>query len=112
MRHVYDRTGLRERWDDAARVLTTWNTSGVQTSQRAYTAAENAQADIIVAAETANTNKRTIQQALVADLTALQVIIDETNANINTNPAARIKTMSRAIRRLTRLALDDYSGTE
>jgi hypothetical protein len=37
---------LREFWDDSIRLYTAWNKYGAQTLQRAYTAEENARADI------------------------------------------------------------------
>ena len=41
---------LRERWDDGARTYTAWDAAGKQTSTRAYTAQENADADARLAA--------------------------------------------------------------
>jgi hypothetical protein len=56
-------------------------------------------------------NKRTIEEALAADLVKMQAIIDDTNNNINSNPAARIKDMARVHRRLIRQALRSFEGT-
>lgn len=58
---------------------------------------------------TAEVNVPQLLANLAADIVALQAIIDDTNANINTNPATRIKTMARAVRRLAKLQLADYS---
>jgi len=41
---------LREEWNDATRLYTSWNQSHVQTSQRPYTAQENAVADAAASA--------------------------------------------------------------
>jgi hypothetical protein len=61
-------------------------------TERAKTADELAQ-------DTRNANLTTIDANLVSDLTALQATIDATNASINANPAAHIKTIARAQRR-------------
>ncbi len=61
--YLTDSTGiLRERQDDAARIVTTYDEAGVVISTRPYTAAENAQADADSAARAA--------QAVAATLTA------------------------------------------
>jgi hypothetical protein len=64
-----------------------------------------------IAAATAQTNQASIVTNLQQDMVAIQAIIDDTNANINANPAARIKDMCRMLRRLGREALNDYTGT-
>jgi hypothetical protein len=62
IRDVYLDNVLRERWDDGARVFTAWNTSGVQTTQRPYTAAENLDADARAATTAAASNDATLRQ--------------------------------------------------
>jgi len=57
-------------------------------------------------------NRTAIEANLADDLIAIQAIIDSTNADINSNPAARIKTMARMLRRLGRFAVNDLSGTD
>lgn len=52
-----------------------------------------------------------IDQLLLDSLATLQVIIDDTNANINTNPAARIKDMARVQRRIIRRVIGKLDGT-
>jgi hypothetical protein len=54
-------------------------------------------------------NQLAVNQALADAMAVLQAIIDDTNANINTNPAARIKDLARAQRRLIRHVLAIYS---
>lgn len=67
------------------------------------------QEELLVDAEA--TNRASIEEALTASLVALQAIIDDTNASINTNPAARIKDLARVQRRLIRLACRRLDGT-
>lgn len=93
---------LREQWDETARVLTSWDKHGVQVEQRPYTAAENAQADARAAAETLVANEQSISTKLQQDLAAMQAILDQTNADLNANPAQEIKDLARAVRRLIR----------
>lgn len=61
---------VRLRADDTTRTVTTWSNAGVQTSQRAYTAAENADADARALADTAATNRSSIETRALAALTA------------------------------------------
>lgn len=63
-------------------------------------------------AEREDTNQRTLTEMLAQDFADLQVILADTNANINNNPAARIKTGFRVLRRLVRVANGDFSGTD
>lgn len=107
----------RELWDnDGARKYTTWDQNGVQTFQRDYTAEENAQADADAAAETAEaeqkSNKSTIQTNLEQDYLNMQAIKAQTNADLRADPSQEIKQIADAVRRLTRMALEDYSGTD
>lgn len=61
---------------------------------------------------TGRTNKRAIEVNLAADLALIQEILDDTNASINSNPAARIKVMGRAMRRLIRHQLEQFDGID
>jgi hypothetical protein len=56
-------------------------------------------------------NHTTILANLEQDMAAIQLILDDSNSNINANPAQRIKEMGRMLRRLGRLAIDDLDGT-
>jgi hypothetical protein len=103
----FDQTGrLRERWDDATRTYRRWDTAGVLVEQRAYTAAENADADARAAQSTAAANETTITDQLRAAIDALiasratikSTALDPTNATINSNPAAVIKALAKAVR--------------
>ena len=42
----------------------------------------------------------------------MQGIIAQTNAELRADPAQEIKAMARVIRRLTRIALNDFDGTD
>ena len=64
-----------------------------------------------LAAEADATARATIEQALDAALVTLQTVIDDTNPNINSNPAARIKDLARAQRRTIRLLIRRFDGT-
>jgi Na+/alanine symporter len=96
----------REFWDDTTRLYTTWNAAGVQTSQRAYTPAEAGAADAAAAAATARTNEATLVEQLRLTIDALitsratlkATVLDPTNATINSNPAAVIKAVAKAVR--------------
>lgn len=114
MRHeTYDSAGrLRERWDDTTRTYTAWDAAGVQTTSRPYNAAENARANDGTQEVTETTNKSSIQANLQADLAAMQAIIDQTNASLRTDPAPAIKAIARNNRRLTKMALRDFSTAE
>ena len=57
-------------------------------------------------------NQRAIEANIEQDLAAMQLILDTPNADINGNPAARIKDIARMCKRLGRSALDDYSVVE
>lgn len=109
---------VRESWDDTAYTVTYYDAAGVlvdstpeNPNPRSYTAAEIAFADALAQDRLEEANARTIEQALTGDLTAMQTLIDTTNATINAGPAPFLKDIARAIRRLDRRALEDYSGT-
>ena len=97
-------------WDDVARTVTCYGEDG-QPQVRPYNASENENADRAIAAARDAQTEAAISQALADALAALQAIIDDTNANINTNPAARIKDLSRVLRRVIRLQTRRFDGT-
>ena len=82
------------------------------TLTRPYTAEENATADAEAVEATQTANKSTIETNLEADLAAMQAIKDQTNADLRADPSQEIKDIATAVRRLIRMAIDDYSGTE
>src|SRR6478609_5680456 len=102
---------ISERWDPVTRVHTSYNAAGQVTASVPFTAAENARADADALAATSATNQVSIETALSNDLATLQAIIDDTNANINQNPAQRIKDLARVQRRVIRLVIRRFDGT-
>jgi hypothetical protein len=107
----YQDTGSTS-FDDATRIATEYDAEGVPTGDRPYTEAENARADGLAQGEVEQQNKSTIETNLEEDLNAMQAIIDQTNADLRADPSQEIKEIARAVRRLTKLALDDYSTAE
>jgi hypothetical protein len=85
--------------------------NGVQQEQRPLTPIEQAQLTAYETEQTASNNKSAIETNLTSDMAAMQAIIDNTNANINANPAVPIKDIARMLKRLGRTALKDYTGT-
>lgn len=100
---------LVEQWDDGTRTYTDFRTDPDTT--RLYTAQENTEADARTAEATEDANRRTIEESLDLRMGTMQAIVDDTNANINSNPAARIKDIARAVRLLIRQARGDFDGT-
>ena len=103
---------LREQWDDTTRIYTAWDEDGVQTEQRPYTVEENTAAD--AAAQTAQQveNKSTVEINLQQDYLNMQAIKAQSNADLRADPSQEIKQIADAVRRLTRMTLEDFSGTD
>jgi len=98
-------------WD--TRIAEEYEPGGVVLIQaRPFTAEENATADAMEVQEQEAANKSTIEANLEQDYLNMQAIMAQTNAALRDDPSQEIKQMAQAIRRLTRMALDDYSGTE
>ena len=93
---------LRKFWDDDTRTYTEWDDQGQQIDSRPYTSEENAAADVRAIAEAEESNEVTISTKLIDDLAAMQAIIDQTNADLRTDPSREIKDLARATRRLIR----------
>lgn len=112
MRVVVDGV-LRQQWDDGTETYSEWDETGTLITERPYTTDELAQKAARVAGETTTTNEADIGNKIeTVDMPAMQAIIDDTNANINANPAARIKDIAKAIRRLDRKVLGLLDGSE
>lgn len=109
---VYQDGVRREWWDDATRTYTAYDEAGVPIVERPYTAEENAVADADAAANVLAANKVTVDQRLAEHFTEIQTLVATTNAEINDNPAAEIKKVARAVRRLIRVALQQYDGSD
>jgi hypothetical protein len=82
--------------------------SGVPTET--WTARPKTQAEIDTA--TAVANEATLSDDLDDALISIQVIIDDTNANINTNPAQRIKDIAKALKKTIRKVNKRFEDTE
>jgi hypothetical protein len=108
MRLAYENGSLSEQWDDETRTYTDFRTD--PSTVRAYNADENALADATANTVAEESNRVSIEEALAAALETLQLIIDDTNSNINSNPASRIKDLARVQRRLIRLVLRRFDG--
>lgn len=96
-------------WDDATRTVTCYDADGVATT-RPYDDSENQNADAVAEQALEEQRAATISAALNSSLATLQAIIDDTNANINTNPASRIKDMARVQRGVIRLVIRRLDG--
>lgn len=114
IRRITDENGvLRKQWDDSVTpgVYTEWDAQGVQVLTRAFNSDEAARAATDALEDQQIANERTIEQALADSLATLQAIIDDTNANINANPAQRIKDLARSQRRVIRLVIRRFDGS-
>ena len=103
---------LRERWDDVVGTYTEFDAAGTIVTTRPLTDDEVAQLAESAAYVTTTTNQSTVETNLNEDLDAMQAIIDQTNDALRTDPSQELKDVARATRRLIRMALDDFSGTE
>lgn len=101
-----------EQWDDETRTYTARDVSGTVTEQRPYTTAENEDADARATAVTEAANEATLEDELDAALSELQVIIDTTNAEINSNPAGEIKDIARVLKKTIRKVNERFEATE
>ena len=75
---IYREGSLAERWDDAARTVTTYGSTGQVTNTRPYTAQENADADVRAAGET----QAAVAAALAADAGADEAKIAQAIATL------------------------------
>jgi hypothetical protein len=101
---------MRIYWDNESRKVRTYD-GDVLVSERDYTPDENAAADAAAASALEETNRQTIEAALDATLADLQTLISTANADINASPAAYLKTVARAERRIIRLLVRRLDGT-
>src|SRR5690349_21547188 len=112
------RTGV-EDWNDSTRQVTIYAANGttVVTPARAYTTAENAQADSRAIMATQNSNFGATRANLAADLALLNTQIAKTNsvlaAEFSGNQiGAMLKDIYRTQRRLVRVALGQYDAAD
>ena len=95
------------------RIANEYEPGGVVLIQtRPFTAEENATADAMLVQDQHTANKSTIETNLEQDYLAMQAIEAQSNADLRADPSQEIKQIARAVRRLTRLALENYSGTD
>lgn len=106
---AYENGVLVDEWDEVTRIYTNYRPPQ---SSRPFTAEENAVADADAQAKTEKQNAETLEQELDAALDSLQVILDDTNSNINTNAAARIKDIAKALKKTIRVVNDRFEATE
>jgi hypothetical protein len=91
---------------------TTWDAVFTLTgSVVAQSWVERAKTQAELTAIAAATNESSIETNLAQDMTAMQAIIDATNSTINSSPASYMKDIARANRRLIRMALQKFDGT-
>lgn len=97
-------------WDDTARTVTCYDSNG-DPHTRPYDDSENENADRAAAEAAAESTEAAILTDLQTALSFLQAVIDDTNANINQNPASRIKDMARVQRKVIRILTRRLDGT-
>lgn len=112
IRDYYTDDVLRARYNDDTSRYTEWDENGTQTMDRPYTPDEIAQADAIATTTTTAANKSTIETNLEADLAAMQAIKDQTNADLRADPSQEIKEIAVSVRRLIKMALNDFAEPE
>lgn len=94
---------VHQEWDDVNRIYYEYSEQGIQTLARGYNDVENAEADERTAQETQDTNKQTIEQKLDTALDNMQLILDTSNVDLNSQPAPALKDVARAVRLLIRV---------
>lgn len=92
--------------DDATETVTRWDDAGTQLDQRAYNATEKADKAARAAAETKQTNTRTVEDRARAALTAnatFRALQSPTNAQV----LAQVRRLTAQCSALIRLTLND-----
>jgi hypothetical protein len=114
MSAYYYRDGvLREHYDDEAREYRTYSPTGGLTSTRPYTPDEVARVEAGLPVDGgAGQAQATIEDALSTALTELQTLIATDNAVLRDNPAPALKIIARALRRIIRILLRRFDGTD
>lgn len=109
---VYYTDTAKTLLDYATRMATTYDLSDVVIGSRPFTAEENALADEYYTAQTEASNKSTIETNIEQDYAKMQAIEAQTNADLRADPSQEIKDLARAVRRLDRMALENYNGVD
>ena len=110
-RETYTDGVLRERWDETARTLTTWGPTGTLTGTRAYTPAENAEADARATAATITTNEAALLAKAATALTNNATFLAVASPS-NAQALAQIQALTRQVNALIRLARRDLLSTD
>lgn len=108
MIEVFSSGVLRERWDNTARQYTAWNSAGVQTEQRAYTADENTRADAEALKQSAEANSDSLKskaRSAVTNNNTFLAIASPTNAQV----VAQVKALTRQNNALIKLILGEFT---
>lgn len=100
-----------QNWDDTTGIYTAYTDDGVLILQRKYNEAESNTLNARIMDGLQVANRNTIESALSDALVEVQTIIDATNQQINSSPAAYIKILARAARRIIRLLIRRFDGT-
>lgn len=82
IRETWHAGHLVERWDGDLRTYTQWNDAGQQLAQRAFTTAENAVADIVMADQQQDANEATVDANLTGLIASLQADVAQDNSII------------------------------
>ena len=107
---IYQSGVLRERWDDTTRIYTAFNSSGVQTSTRAYTAAENAKADEDALTSLYAVNEAALLAKVPTALTTNNTYLAVANPTTAQN-TAQVKALTRQVNALLKLRANDLANT-
>ena len=65
-----------------------------------------------LASQAASANQKTIEEKLANKLADMKAILDQTNADLRTDPSQEIKDLARAVRLLVRLQTGQLEGTD
>lgn len=112
-REVWQNGILREWWNDATRTVTVYDSAGVQTSTRPYTASENALADTSAAAETARINETALRDKARNALTNNATFLADGSVT-QAEAVAQVQKLTRQVNALIKLEvreLADQNGT-
>ena len=108
---IYSNDVLREQWDDVTRLYTKWDSAGVQTEQRPYTAEENTRADAEAVTTTADSNREAIKTKALTAITANNNFLAITSPT-NAQTLAQVKVLTRENTAIIRLLLNELSTQE
>lgn len=114
-RQIFSNSVLREEWDSVTRLYTTWDETGSQTGQRAFTTDEATSIDAEAAAVQADANEVALKTNLGAGAVfdALRTVAAGTGTfATNATRDAAIRTCARGLVILIRLTLRRLDTTD